>query len=67
MSDKLPSWKVIDADGKTCGCVVDAFRYLKICAKHQKIFDEVHEEWTADYKRIRKDIDSRQPDKTATI
>jgi len=54
MSEKLPTWK------EKCGCVVDCYRYHKICATHKKEFDEVHDRWTADKKRSDAERDARE-------
>ncbi len=45
MKEEKANWKL------ECGCKVDAVRYIKMCAKHQKEDDELRALWDDDYKR----------------
>jgi hypothetical protein len=35
-----------------CGCIVDTFRYHRMCSRHQTESDEIHNRWAADKKRL---------------
>jgi hypothetical protein len=58
---KAVSWKLSEKiNGKevACGCVVDAFSYIKMCSKHEKEFRDLHEEAQVDYKRLCAEFDA---------
>jgi len=46
---KLPEWK------EDCGCLVNTYRYVKMCAKHEKENRAIHERWNEDKKRLEKE------------
>lgn len=48
--EKQPQWKLDD-----CACVVDAARYIKMCTKHERESQEIHERWAADKIRMEKE------------
>jgi hypothetical protein len=52
MKEQKAKWKhveIINGKKVECGCWVDSVRYIKICAKHTKEFDELHARAVADH------------------